>query len=71
MNKDIQKLVKSINRMQEKIRKMQSLCQHNDKTSKHGSNTGNLSEVDDMYWTNHVCNECGKIWTDYHKPTGY
>ena len=68
MNPDIAKLVKSINRMQDKIFQMQSRCPHKDKISKKGSNTGNLSEVDDLYWTDHACCECGKRWTEYHKP---
>jgi len=54
--------------MQDKIFKMQSRCPHKDKISKKGSNTGNLSEVDDLYWTDYACCECGKRWTEYRKP---
>ena len=41
---------------------LQQSCEHPNKSSKYGSNTGNYDPSADCYWIDHVCTDCGKRW---------
>jgi hypothetical protein len=66
-NKQIELLESQILDLQNKIKIIQSKCDHKNVTKKYGSNTGNLSEVDDMYWTDFACPNCKKRWSEKQK----
>jgi hypothetical protein len=60
MNAKLQKLKQKLRDMTEKI---QSECDHKNKTMEYKSDTGNYDPSQDAYWINHVCPDCEKRWT--------
>lgn len=66
-NKQVELLESQILGLQNKIEKIQSKCPHTKLEKKYGSNTGNLSELDDRYWIDYFCPNCKKFWSEYSK----
>ncbi len=58
--KRIDVLTKILGEIQDEISTLQKQCPHNDVEAEFGSNSGNLCEVDDLYWINVRCKECYK-----------
>lgn len=67
MKISVRKIYKEIELLNKRLKNIQSKCPHLNKTEEYGSNTGNLSEVDDRYWTTFQCSDCDKRWTVYTK----
>lgn len=63
-NKQVEILESQILDLQNKIKLIQYKCAHKNVVKKYGSNTGNLSEVDDLYWTDFSCPNCKKRWSE-------
>jgi hypothetical protein len=42
----------------------QSQCLHENVTKTHRSNTGNYDPSADCYWTEFICNDCDKRWSE-------
>ena len=43
------------------LMKLREECEHTFSTFKYGSNTGGYDSID-TYWTDHICDDCGKRW---------
>jgi hypothetical protein len=59
-------LKKLTSQFHDEIKIIQDQCPHVDVTAKYGANSGNLSEIDDLYWIDVHCNHCDKQMTYFH-----
>lgn len=51
-----------INKLNDQLKELQSLCPHPDVTKKYKGNTGNYDPSADCYWIEWHCPDCGKYW---------
>lgn len=51
-------------RVTEDIKELQNACTHPMATKTHHASTGNYDRSDDRYWTQFVCPDCRKVWTE-------
>jgi hypothetical protein len=45
-----------------KIDEIQQSCIHEHKNVVHKSDTGNNNPIEDIYWSEYKCLDCGKSW---------
>jgi hypothetical protein len=55
---------KEIDKLENKIRRLQDNCKHKNVVKTHRGNTGNWDPNDDCYWTEFDCPECEKHWRE-------
>lgn len=65
MRNDVIELENAIHVLQEELRDIRKYCPHHNIKYKYEANTGNWCEVDDRYWVNIVCKDCGARLTIY------
>lgn len=53
-----------IAKIEGEIADLRAKCPHPNLTKKHGANTGNWCRLDDCYWTDFNCPDCGKRWRE-------
>jgi len=55
---------KEIDKHYKMIRTLQENCKHKHVTKEHCGSTGNYDPTQDCYWTNFICLDCDKHWTE-------
>ena len=57
------RIEKKLEAAHKELRALRKECQHENAKYKYGSNTGNWCPVDDCYWVEWNCPDCGMCWT--------
>lgn len=60
----LSQLQNTIWQAQAEMSKLQDICQHENVSKKHKSNTGNWDPHSDCYWTEFRCPDCSKFWME-------
>lgn len=73
MKPEILEILEAISILNTELHRFRNECQHLNIKYKYKSNTGNWCSVDDSYWLDIICKDCGKpIRIDSERdPEGY
>lgn len=71
MRSDVLEIVEAINLLQNELKDIQNKCRHHNIKYKYGSNTNNWCDVDDTYWVDIECKDCGKRFTFFNSEPEY